>query len=134
MSLSELLLVVDKESYNVKPGNNVLSTKLEGGASRTRLDKIGATHSVNVQWKTNRKGYTYLMAFYRTTIKQGSLPFLIDLLVDSDIAEQYEAKIEPGTLTLASHTGETYIVTATLEVVPKTVNAGADAALVTAGP
>lgn len=132
MALSKLYLPVDKEGYSVKFGENVISTKLDGGASRFRLDMIGATHEIPVQWSTDRAGYDYLMAFKRTTIKNGSLPFLIDLVVDDNEPAEYTAYLVPGTLGLRNQSGNSYIVGATLEVLAVPTNETADQAIIDA--
>jgi hypothetical protein len=116
MPLSKIKLPIDKEGYSVQYGSNVLRTELEGGAGRYRLDKIGATHLVNVQFRTDRAGYDYFKAFYRTTINYGADPFIIDLVIDTDEVDEYTARIVPGSLSLKEQSGLSYVVVAQLEV------------------
>ena len=128
------LLVRPRTNYSGPFGNNVLSTELDGGASRYRLDKIGVPHRVLVQWMLTSKAYTYLMAFYRTEIDFGSLPFTIALSLDSKTSATYTAHIVPGTFKLDANRIGLYQVSATLELTPQAVNKSADQALIAAGP
>jgi hypothetical protein len=133
--MTKLLVSPTIAGHQVNFGSNVLSTKLDGGASRYRLDKIGSTHDVPVQWMLEAQGYNYLMAFFRTEIAYGSLPFTIDLkAVDGSAAGTYTARIKPGTFALTGYFGNVYQVSATLEITPATVNESADEALIAAGP
>jgi hypothetical protein len=119
--------------FSAQLGSNTLSTELDGGAGRYRRDKIGAAHKVQVQWALTEQGFDYLMAFYRTEIDYGSLPFTIDIAgVDAAALTTYTARFmgAPSSVCL----GDVYQVSATLEVAPLAVDAGADAALVAAGP
>jgi hypothetical protein len=128
------LLVRPRIRYSGPFGNNVLSTELDGGAGRYRLDKIGAVHQVSVQWQLTHKAYTYLMAFYRTEIDFGSLPFTISLSLDSGTPATYTAHIVPGTFKLDAYLIGLYQVSATLEVIPQALDESADQVLITAGP
>lgn len=133
--MSKLLVNPAISGYSVNFGSNVISTKLDGGASRYRLDKIGDTHDVQVQWTLEAQAYDYLMAFYRTEIDYGALPFTIDLkAVDGSALGTYTAHLRPGTLRMTNFLGTIYQVSATLEIQPATVDAGADAAAIAAGP
>lgn len=116
MATPKIALPVDNNSYNVNFGNNVLSTALEGGASRFRKDLIGATHLGSVQWTTDVAGYRYLMAFWRTSLDYGSLPMIIDLVIDDAEVAEYTARIVPGTFGLKSQSGLEYVVGCQLEV------------------
>jgi hypothetical protein len=128
------LLVHPRIRYSAQFGNNVLSIELDGGAGRYRLDKIGAAHQVSVQWQLTYKAYSYLMAFYRTEIDFGSMPFEIDLSLDSGPSATYTAHIVPGTFKLDAYLIGLYQVSATLEITPATVNTIEDEAMIAAYP
>lgn len=133
--MTKLLVNPALSGFSVKFGSNVLHTKLDGGASRFRLDKIGSAHEVSVQWTLEAQAYDYLMAFYRTEIAYGSLPFTIDLVaVDGSALGTYTARLMPGTLTLTGYLGNLYQVSATLEITPAAVNESADQAMIAGGP
>jgi hypothetical protein len=132
--LPNLLLPPDQNSYTIVLGNTVLSTTLEGGASRFRADKLGAVHTVTVQWTCNAKNYAYLMAFFRASINFGADPFQTALIIDSGQLLSYTCHIVPGTFGLTSQRGQTYVVGATLEVAPNPAYYATDADTVAAGP
>jgi hypothetical protein len=131
--MTKLLVTPTIANFSAQLGQNTVATKLDGGASRVRLDKIGAAHDVPVQWVLQAKGYDYLMAFYRTEIDYGSLPFTVDMAgVDAAALTTYTARfMTPPT---SVYLGGVYQVSATLEVTPQAVNESADQALITAGP
>jgi hypothetical protein len=131
--MTKLLVNPTIAGFSVDLGDNVISTKLDGGASRSRLDKIGSTHTVGAQWILEEQAYDYFMAFFRTEISYGSLPFTIDLKgVDQGDLATYTARfIGPPK---SSMQGLLHVVSATLEITPADVNASADAALIAAGP
>jgi hypothetical protein len=130
MSLPQLQLVPQSSGYAAAHGKQVVSTELDGGAARYRLDVLGMTAKVNVQFQLSDVGYNYLMAFYRTKVSYGSLPFQIQLLLDSSTLTWYTATFIPGSLQLAQQEGLVYIVRGQLEVVPQPPGATADNATV----
>lgn len=133
--MTKLLVSPKIEGFAVDFGSNALRTELDGGAGRCRLDKIGAAHQVQVQWILLAQAYDYLMAFYRTEIDYGSLPFEIDLkAVDGSALGTYTARLIPGTMKMTAFLGSAYQVSATLEITPAAVSKVADQALITAGP
>jgi hypothetical protein len=133
--MTKLLVNPTFAAFSAQFGANALSTELDGGAGRYRLDKIGSAHKAQVQWMLTAKAYNYLMAFYRTEIDYGSLPFTIDISgVDAAALTTYTAHIVPGTLSLTACLGDMYQMSATLEITPLAENSGADATLVSGGP
>jgi hypothetical protein len=111
--MAKLLLRPERSGYSVTPGEEVLRVKLDGGASRTRLDIIGAAHTVNVSWRCSELAYRYLMAFYR---KHKANAFEIDLILDEPEYKTYEAKFN-APVQLDSQYGLTYICSTSLEIV-----------------
>lgn len=122
MALSKCALYPDSAGYSVVDAENVISTKLDGGASRYRLDMLDSASKVSVKWVCNSNQYQYIRAFYVSILKNGSLPFLIDLILDSSEPVEHEAYFIPGTLSLSEHSGNYYSVVAQLEVVPKPID------------
>lgn len=134
MPLPTLLLPPDQANYASPFGHTAVSTLLDGGASRFRADQLGGAFFVTVQWTLSKKNYNYLTAFYRTSTAAGSLPFLIGLILDSGDIQTYTAHFVPDSFALTSQSGQTYIVGATLEVLPDPSYAAGDAAIIAAGP
>jgi hypothetical protein len=132
--MSKILVTPLVESFAVDHGNNVISTKLDGGASRYRLDKIGVPHTASVKWTLDETAYDYFMAFYRTGIDYGSLSFEVDLLIDSATLTEYTVHLVPGSLKTTYLGDGKFEITAQLEVVVIEANESEDLATIAAGP
>ena len=117
----------DSTGYVVQYPNDIVSSgPLDGGASRSRVDVIGATGRVDVQWTCNPTRYNYIQAFFRTTIENGVDPFFVDLIYGMADIETHMVKFVPGTFQLASQMGQTYVLKASLEVYPLDVDTSGD--------
>lgn len=116
---TKLTLSPQQASYNLKPGEQTIHQKLEGGASKFRQDILNPNSTLKCQWFCSALQYNYLMAFYKTVAKAGANAFLIDLIVDdgSSVTE-HEAHFIPNSLALTGVNGLTYTVTAELEIKP----------------
>jgi hypothetical protein len=132
MPLPTLLLPPDSANYNFDEPDDMLTVQLDGGRSRSRLDKIGSATEVNVQWQISAYNYNYLKAFFRTTINRGVDPFNITLILDDAAPASYVAKFKK--LSTPQIQGLTYTVSAILEVVGNPPDATTDNATVAAGP
>jgi hypothetical protein len=115
----KLALIPESDGFQVTDGNEVIAIALDGGASRFRRDKLGASSVVNVRWVMDPGQWQYWRAFYRTATKRGSLPFLCDLLSEdgSGLAE-HTCSFVPGSVRLPEQRGLMYVQEATLEVTP----------------
>lgn len=133
MTLPVLSLPPDQSNYAFVYGHTNIATKLDGGASRVRADVLGGAHTVTVQWTCTKKGYEYLLAFYRQAISRGSLPFTISLMADDGNMVALTAIFLPDTFGLTSQAGQQWVVGAQLEVTSDpTLNDTADAATIAA--
>jgi hypothetical protein len=117
MSLPKLVLPPSVSRYSVTFGNENVTVQLDGGLPRIRRDISGACHTVVCAWQLTVETYATMLTFYNTTILHGSLPFLIDLIIDTAVPTEYQASFVPETFTLADQAGSAYTVTATLKVV-----------------
>ena len=102
-----------QEGYAVRFGSGVIATEVAGGPSRYMVDNIRPSHSVRLQWLTDRAGYDYLAAFYAANVGRG---FNIQLIIDDSGLETYKAFFEPNSFRLTGVTGFAYVVQAQLEV------------------
>jgi hypothetical protein len=132
MPLQKLQIRPDKSGYSFKYGPSAKSTKLDGGSSRYRADYDGANTQIEVTWILKPNQYDYIMAFYRKGTGNGSLPFLIDLILEGHTITEYTAHIVPGTFGLANQDGDAYTVTASLEVEGNPPSAATDQATIDA--
>lgn len=127
----KMALAPDADGYNSLDGDEVIHVKLDGGQGRYRRDKIGATKTVQVKWTLNPSQYEYWRAFYVTGTQKGALPFLCDLVSEDGAGPtEHVCNFVPGSVTLPTQAGLTYVQQATLEVVPIPRNEAADLALV----
>lgn len=115
MPLPKLYLSVPQEGYSFDDGDAVLRAKVSSGPSRLRLDMLDAPMSVAVQLVLEPQEFNYWQAFRRTTLKHGSMPFLIDLVIDSSDVEEYQAQIVPGSIKTGIQ-GTAHLVQMELEV------------------
>lgn len=113
----KLLVRPESSSYNLTFGTEALRTELDGGRGRYRADILGASTMLEgVQWRLDPDEYDYFMAFYRTESKRASLPFTMDLMVDSSGLVECDCNFIPGSVRLSEQSGITYVVSASIEV------------------
>lgn len=106
------------DSYGFIPAYNVVETKLDGGASRKRVDIIGGAHTINALWILRASQYTQFMGFIRDEAAQGTSPFLVDLVSDVGIVMPHICQCTGGLPRLQQQLGEAFWVAGTLEVTP----------------
>ena len=118
MPLPKLNVLVPQEGYSVRDGDEVLMARVAGGPSRFRLDHIGAPQEIDVTLVLDVDEYAYWRIFWRGAIRRGSMPFLIDLVGEDSIIEEYRAQIIPGSMRLSAIQGTAHIVQMALEARP----------------
>lgn len=119
MTLAKFSIQPDYSNYTSQDGKESISTQLDGGAGRYRQDVLNASYNVTVSWTFTRAKYLYFRSFYKAAVERGSLPFLIDLLIDeaTELME-YTAYFVPGSVRLSQLQGHMFKVDAQLEVIP----------------
>lgn len=90
-------------------------TLLDGGLSRKRSDIVIPWHVVQCTWLVPRAEYDVFMGFFRTTLKNASQPFLLDLITDIGIPTTHVCRTIGGEPKLVRQSGEGYWVQATLQ-------------------
>jgi hypothetical protein len=115
---TKFVIPPNQSSYSVTDGETTISTKLDGGASRYRRDILNAYFIVDCEWRLSEDDYQYFRAFYNTETTSGSLPFLIDLIIDDSSLTEHEAQFVPNTIKLSVYNGAYYTVRGQLEVKP----------------
>lgn len=122
-----LTLAPDADGYNSTDGEETIHVKLDGGQSRFRRDKIGSTKTVQVKWTLNPAQYEYWRTFYVSGTQKGALPFLCPLVSeDGNGPELHVCNFMPGSVSLPTQQGLTYVQQATLEVIPLPRDEAAD--------
>jgi hypothetical protein len=116
--MQKLILPPDQASYSVSSADEVLRVQLDGGRGRYRRDILNASRMVNCQWTIGPENFQYLNVFYRYSVENASEPFLIDLYLDDPFLTEHQANFIPGSFSLSSQQGLTFVVTAQIEVKP----------------
>jgi hypothetical protein len=114
----KLALPADTDGYSATSGAGSLIVFNDGPTGRLRPDYEGAAWRVGLSWLLDAEEYQYLRAFYRTAILSGSEPFTIDLLIRDGTTNEYMARFIPGSMELASVSGDSFSVRAMAEAGP----------------
>ncbi len=126
MALSKLALTLTEDQYQVMLPDEILSVQVQNGPSWRRRDFFGAPAMVSVQFVLTALQYAYLMAFWRLTLVNGTLPFLIDLIIDSPTMTEHQARITKGSFRLTGRRGDAHFVSCNLEVKPNAADTDYD--------
>ena len=116
MTLPVLEILPDKARYRARPRGRAITSRYDGSQGRYRRDYDGPAE-VAVQWSANAAQYGELVGLYRDTLRNGSLPFTMDLVVEDGTPETQTVRFVPGSFRLSGIAGNQYTLTANLEVV-----------------
>lgn len=120
----------DQDGYQIDAAVTTLQAKLLGGGMKLRRDALNAPAKVSVTWTCSDAEYDYLLTFYRTT-NDGTIPFLMDLIMDNSVLTEHECRFMPGTFKVSTIKGNARKIAAQLEVVPLPPDDAYDEGLVT---
>lgn len=120
-------LTPSQDGYSMADAASSVASDLKGGLSRTRRDLLDASYSVDLSWKLNRARYDVLRAFHDA---HRGVPFLMDLVADSPFLTRHTVTFVTGSFQLASVEGATYVVNASLEVIPIPPDAETDETII----
>lgn len=116
MTLPKLNIDIPQDGYSLRePEGMVLRAKTSAGSSRQRLDQPSAPLEADVQLFLSPDAYQYWRVFWRAAIGFGSLPFLLDLVIENAGVEECEVKIVPGSYSTGIR-GDAHVVTLSLEI------------------
>lgn len=103
---------VKQDSYNITPDDGVLMQELEGGSPRFEPDVLGGVWQVSCSTvlleATDRQKF---IMFYRAWQRQPSMPFLVDLIANTGMYEEYKCWFVPASVSIGSFNGTTCQVT-----------------------
>jgi hypothetical protein len=116
--LRQLGLTPSIDGYGVQRGDSIVRSQPGLGPSAIRLDFYNTPSRVSVSWNVGAADYNYLVAFYFTAIREGALPFLMDVVLDDPLVRQLQAMLVPGSFVFDGVNGMTYRVRAEVEVSP----------------
>jgi len=128
--MNKLMLIPDNSSYKVEFNDGNIAVKLNSGRSRIRKHSIHNSNTVDVYFVLTTDEYRYLMAFYRSVINRGSLPFLMDIITETSELVTHKVTMLPNSFKLSSQKGHTYYVNFTVEAEPLEENAEKDKQIV----
>ncbi len=129
MPLAKLNLAAPQEGYSVDDGEAVRRAKMSAGLSRIRLDHLDAAQEVDVTLVMSDSEFNYWRSFHRAILVRGSLPFLLDLMIDDSDVSEYTVQIIPGTMQETVR-GHAHFVQLRLEVEASEANMEYDETLV----
>lgn len=130
MALVKLALLPSQASYSATTQPGFETTRSRGGPSRRRRAYYNNPRWVDCSFAVGAIAYAYLQAFWFETTQEGTLPFLIDLILDEAGLLEYEAAFSSDGLRLAEQRGNLYTVSCQLEVTYRGRDPIADQALV----
>lgn len=132
MALSKFQILPEEARYTVTDGEETVRSKLDGGKGRYRADILNSTSKVTVSWVFRPSQFSYFRSFYKgASAARGATPFLIDLILDEGTSPvEHTAYFVPNKVKLRKVRGESYEVTAELEVIPVTYESGYHDAIV----
>jgi hypothetical protein len=123
----------DMDGYAVTEGVEVNRAKFTGMPGAYAHEKFGAVRTLSVSWTLNSDQYSYWRAFFVTILRNGTLPFLCDLLnEDGQTSGEYTCLFVPGSVTLLPSNRVFYVQQATIEAAQQKHVAADDLALVAA--
>lgn len=117
MALSLFRLNPAKPSYSVSDTSAILRSQ-KSGPSYFGVRQLNNVLNLQTMWETDREGFKYARAFWRTTIVVGSLPFMARLVFFQPTLTKHVVQFVPGSFGLAGFKGTKYTLQGTLEVAP----------------
>lgn len=112
----KLPFLPEQSGYTVNHGDQLVQVKLDGGAPRTRADFDNATSQVQAGWLLDLDDYQIFMHFMKRTVENGSLPFLVELILDFSARVTYRATMVAGSLKTNQVRGLSRRISMNLEV------------------
>lgn len=119
MTTESLSVEPVRDGYTFQSSYPVIETVYKGGVSFKRQDFLYSPHVVTLNWVlTSDLDYTNFMGHFRTTVKNGAQPFLMNLLTDIGEPTLHKCRVLAGLPKISQKRGTTYYVSCTLEVQP----------------
>lgn len=115
-SVPVLDLRPEQSGYSVNLQNSNIDLALEGGPSKKRGDVLFAPHTVTATWTLKTEEYSPFMGFFRTTLADGAIPFLLNLVTDIGLPTLHKCRTIGGIPRLTKQEGQAYYTSCTLEV------------------
>jgi hypothetical protein len=132
--MPKLFLRPDQAYYTAtQNASEIEQTDVDGGLPRQRLGIMGSVETITMQWTLNVSDHNYLHAFFRKSISRGSLPFVMDLFLESATLEEHTCILVAGSWKITAQQGLAYTTQANVYVVPNPVDTDMDAMIIAQG-
>lgn len=79
--------------YTTRDPYGAVVTNIPGGLSRVATDHLSGVYEVSATYQLSAVEYLWWGAFYHTTLKEGSMPFIAELALDTPIIQEYVCQI-----------------------------------------
>lgn len=79
--------------YTTRDPYGAVVTNIPGGLSRVATDHLAGVYEVSATYQLSSVEYLWWGAFYHTTLKEGSMPFIAELALDTPIIQEYVCQI-----------------------------------------
>lgn len=114
---AKLPFLPEQDGYSGDFGQDAVSVKLAGGAMRIRADFDGAASQVRISFLLNQQtDYAEFMSFWQFEARRGTLPFLVDLIMECPFPVQHMCRMVPGSMKMAKVEGHSRRVSMEVEV------------------
>ncbi len=114
---AKLPFLSEQDGYNGEFSQDAVGVKLAGGAMRIRADFTGAASQVKLSFLLNQQSeYAQFMSFWNFETRRGTLPFLVDVILESPFPMQHMCRMIPGSLRMSKVEGHSRRVTMDVEV------------------
>lgn len=118
--MEKLLEAPDESGYSVKENATAVSSQsLDGGMPRTRLDEIGGSRIISLQWSGSKKRYNTVRQFLNDNLGLGCPQFAMDLVIATGDYQEYVCNVLPDTINAAPSSNLAWMITAQFEVLPR---------------
>ncbi len=121
--MPKLILPPEQSGYAVDFGSDQIRVVDDSPQGKYSRNVFNNAPKVNCTWICDATEYAYIAQAERASRTHGGLRFDVDLLLDDcPSLTTYKAKFVPGTFSLKSVQGETFTVSAQLEIEPLPYN------------
>lgn len=79
--------------YATQDPYGAVVTDIPGGFSRVATDYLSGVYNVTATYQFEQQEYLWWGAFYHTALKEGSIPFIAELALDSPYVSEYVCQI-----------------------------------------
>lgn len=121
-------------NYSADRGEEIIQSAADMGPTLIRAGFASSPATMSISWGVNAARLQYLAAFYFTAIREGALPFIVPLVLQTGAAVDHVALLVPGSFEISGVDGNVHLVSATIVTEPLPRDATADSETIAAFP